>query len=155
MIRSHSHFFNEDEVLLLPATQFEVKSKLKVPKTDLEIVHLKEVDCVLPRFESPSTTPTEQLQVQTRENDERPRTHHRSGKLKNLIRQSQAGGSADLNTQGITDEDVPITVFQLINQKNPSVLQMCSNQITDRGAQLLGKAIQSSTSIKQLNMREK
>ena len=153
-IRSHSHFSNEDEVLLLPGTHFEVKSKLKGATADLDIVHLKEVDCLFPRFESPSTIPTEQLQVTVRENDERPRTHRLNDKLKKPIHQCQAGGSADLNAQGLTDEDVPIIIYQLINRKNPSVLQMCTNQITDRGAQLLGKAIRSSTSIKQLNLRE-
>jgi NAD:arginine ADP-ribosyltransferase/Leucine Rich repeat len=154
IIRPHSHFFHEDEVLLLPATQFEVKSKLKVETADFVIIHLKEVDCLLSRFESPSTTGTEQLQLQARENADRTRKHHRNDKLKRLICQCQANGSVNLNVQELTDDDIPMIVNRLINKKNPSVLQMCSNQLTDRGAQLLSKALQSNTSIKQLNMRE-
>ena len=38
-VRSHSHFVTEDEILLLPGTFFEVKSRLN-PAPDLYIVHL-------------------------------------------------------------------------------------------------------------------
>jgi hypothetical protein len=40
-IRSHSHFTAEDEILLLPGTFFEVKSRLN-PATDLYIIHLQQ-----------------------------------------------------------------------------------------------------------------
>lgn len=40
-IRSHSHFANEDEILLLPGTYMEVQSQLN-PAPDLYIVHLKQ-----------------------------------------------------------------------------------------------------------------
>ncbi|UJR23108.1 hypothetical protein I4U23_026129 [Adineta vaga] len=40
-IRAHSHFTTEDEILLLPGTYLEVKSRLN-PATDLYIVHLQQ-----------------------------------------------------------------------------------------------------------------
>jgi hypothetical protein len=40
-VRSHSHFTTEDEILLLPGTYFEVKSRLN-PAPDLYIVHLQQ-----------------------------------------------------------------------------------------------------------------
>jgi hypothetical protein len=40
-IRAHSHFQVEDEILLLPGTFFEVKSRLN-PAPDLFIIHLRE-----------------------------------------------------------------------------------------------------------------
>ena len=40
-IRSHSHFTTEDEILLLPGTFFEVKSRLN-PAPDLHIIHLQQ-----------------------------------------------------------------------------------------------------------------
>lgn len=40
-IRAHSHFTTEDEILLLPGTFFEVKSRLN-PAPDLHIVHLQQ-----------------------------------------------------------------------------------------------------------------
>jgi hypothetical protein len=40
-IRSHSHFKTEDEILLLPGTFFEVKSRLN-PAPDLYIIHLQQ-----------------------------------------------------------------------------------------------------------------
>ena len=40
-IRHHSHFGDEDEVLLLPGTQVEIVSQIK-PGDDLRIIHLKQ-----------------------------------------------------------------------------------------------------------------
>lgn len=40
-IRSHSHFTSEDEILLLPASYFEVRSRLN-PAPGLFIIHLKQ-----------------------------------------------------------------------------------------------------------------
>jgi hypothetical protein len=41
-IRAHSHFVNEDEILLLPGTHMIVQSQLN-PAPDLHIIHLKQV----------------------------------------------------------------------------------------------------------------
>jgi hypothetical protein len=53
-IRAHSHFQIEDEILLLPGTFFEVKSRLN-PAPDLHIIHLNEkrppFDLLEPPFE--------------------------------------------------------------------------------------------------------
>ena len=53
-IRSHSHFTAEDEILLLPGTFFEVKSRLN-PGNDLYLVHLQQkippYDLLEPPFE--------------------------------------------------------------------------------------------------------
>lgn len=57
-IRTHSHFKLEDEVLLLPGTFFEVKSRLN-PAPDLFIVHLSQKrpphDLLEPPFEGRTT----------------------------------------------------------------------------------------------------
>jgi hypothetical protein len=56
-VRSHSHFTTEDEILLLPGTYFEVKSRLN-PAPDLFIVHLQQRipphDLLEPPFEGTS-----------------------------------------------------------------------------------------------------
>jgi hypothetical protein len=53
-VRSHSHFTTEDEILLLPGTFFEVKSRLN-PAPDLYLIHLQQkvpTHCLLePPFE--------------------------------------------------------------------------------------------------------
>ena len=41
-IRAHSHFVNEDEILLLPGTRMIVQSQLS-PAPDLHIIHLKQI----------------------------------------------------------------------------------------------------------------
>ena len=153
-IRLHSHFSSEDEVLLLPGTQFEVKSKLKVAKADLDIIHLIEIGSLIPRPELPGNTPTKQPLTRRRESGARRRTEYRNDTLENLITKCPSNGIANLNGQGLSDNDISIIVDRLINKKKPTVLQMCSNQITGQGAQLLGKALQSSNAINQLIMRE-
>lgn len=53
-IRAHSHFIVEEEILLLPGTYFEVKSRLN-PAPDLHIIHLQQqrppFDLLEPPFE--------------------------------------------------------------------------------------------------------
>ena len=53
-VRSHSYFKNEDEILLLPGTFLEVKSRLN-PAPDLHIIHLQQKipphDLLEPPFE--------------------------------------------------------------------------------------------------------
>lgn len=53
-VRDHSHFTTEEEILLLPGTYFEVKSRLN-PASDLYIVHLQQkrppFDLLEPPFE--------------------------------------------------------------------------------------------------------
>lgn len=41
-IRAHSHYDNEDEILMLPGTYMEVQSKF-IPAPDLQIIHLKQI----------------------------------------------------------------------------------------------------------------
>ena len=52
MIRDHSHFANEDEIILLPGTQMIVKSQLN-PAPDLHIIHLKQLVPKKPLLEVP------------------------------------------------------------------------------------------------------
>ena len=52
MIRGHSHFVDEDEILLLPGTQMVVQSKLS-PAPDLHIIHLKQMVPEKPLVELP------------------------------------------------------------------------------------------------------
>jgi hypothetical protein len=53
-IRAHSHFQVEDEILLLPGTFFDIKSRLN-PAPDLYIIHLSQkrppYDLLEPPFE--------------------------------------------------------------------------------------------------------
>lgn len=51
-IRAHSHFIEEDEILLLPGTRMVVQSQLN-PASDLHIIHLKQVIPKEPLLELP------------------------------------------------------------------------------------------------------
>ncbi|CAF4622045.1 unnamed protein product, partial [Didymodactylos carnosus] len=57
MIQPHSYIESEDEILLLPATQFKVLGKLS-PAPGLHIIHLKEVQPLFPLLEPPSVVPS-------------------------------------------------------------------------------------------------
>ncbi|CAF0974137.1 unnamed protein product [Didymodactylos carnosus] len=52
VIRNHSYYERENEVLLLPATQFEVVGKVS-PAIDLFIIHLRETPPPFPFLQSP------------------------------------------------------------------------------------------------------
>jgi hypothetical protein len=140
MIRSHSYIDVEDEILLLPATQFEVKSKLN-PSTDLHLIHLKQVDPPFSLIEPTSITPTVQSTPQVKKNPQR-------------IAQYVLNDKVNFCEQRLIDKDIRIVVQQAIIDKQCSILYLTNNTITDEGAQHLGNVVQSNTSLKPLSMEK-
>ncbi|CAF1319161.1 unnamed protein product [Didymodactylos carnosus] len=57
LIQPHSYIQSEDEILLLPGTQFKVVGKLQ-PAPGLHIIHLKEVQPPFTLLEPPSVVPS-------------------------------------------------------------------------------------------------
>jgi GTP-binding protein EngB required for normal cell division len=63
-IGAHSHFPLENEILLLPATQFIVQGSMK-PSADFYIVHLKEIVPELPLLKPPFSDAVSKLAIAT------------------------------------------------------------------------------------------
>ncbi|CAF1481983.1 unnamed protein product [Adineta steineri] len=150
-IRSHSYIDVEDEILLLPATQFEVISKLN-PSSDLHIIHLKQVDPPFSLIELPSTGITLQVTSQTTKNEIQVSNNYRNEKLEELIAQCPVNKTVNLDSQGLTDNDIPIIIQHAIIDKKCSSLSINENMITDKGIYHMAKAIESNTSLGLLNL---
>ncbi|CAF2644787.1 unnamed protein product [Rotaria sp. Silwood2] len=145
MIQSHSYINVEDEVLLLPATQFQVKSKLN-PAPSLHIIHLKQVEPPFPLIESPSNTQNVQLTTN------KEVTPYRNEKLEKLIAECPMHSVIDLNQQELTDLDIPILIERSIIEKQCRSLYIHKNKITSEGARHIGKVLESNTSLTILSM---
>ncbi|CAF3710944.1 unnamed protein product [Adineta steineri] len=152
-IRSHSYIDVEDEILLLPATQFEVISKLN-PSSDLHIIHLKQVDPPFSLIELPPTRITLQVTSQTKKNEIKLSNNYRNEKLEELTAQCPFKGTVDLKSQKLTDNDIPIIIQQAIIDKECWSLSININMITDKGIYHLAKAIESNTSLGVLTLSE-
>ena len=149
-IRSHSYINVEDEILLLPATQFEVIGKLK-PSSDLHIIHLKQVDPPFPLIELPTTTGPVQPTTKVKKNEEKSSHYYRNEKLEQLIAQCPLKSTVDLKNQELTDNDIPIIIQRAIIDKQCWSLDLASNMITDEGVQRLAKILESNTLLKFLS----
>ncbi len=145
-IRSHSYIDVEDEILLLPATQFEVISKLN-PSADLHIIHLKQVDPPYPLIELPLATITVQPTIQVKHDTDQVSNNYRNEKLEQLIAQCPSNSTIDLDNQGLIDKDIPIIIQQAIIDKQCFYLKLNCNMIADEGTEHLAKILQSNTSL--------
>jgi Ran GTPase-activating protein (RanGAP) involved in mRNA processing and transport len=150
-IRSHSYINVEDEILLLPATQFEVVSKLK-PSSDLYIIHLKQVDPPFPLIELPFATMTAQPTSDAMKNEKQLSNNYRNEKLEQLISQCPLKGKVELGNQELTDNDIPIIIQLAIIDKQCFRLDLMSNMIANEGAQHLARILQSNTSLQILDL---
>ncbi|CAF1392608.1 unnamed protein product [Adineta steineri] len=152
-IRSHSYIDVEDEILLLPATQFEVISKLN-PSSDLHIIHLKQVDPPFCLIELPPIAITLQVTSQTKKNEVQLSNNYRNEKLEKLIAQCPFNKTVNLDSQGLTDNDIPIIIQHAIIDKKCWYLNINKNMITDNGINHLAEAIESNTSLGVLTLIE-
>jgi hypothetical protein len=139
MIRSHSYINMEDEILLLPATQFVVKSKLN-PAPDFYIIELKQVEPQFPLIEPPSVNFTDQLTPYAKQKEEQICRSHDNEKLEQQI---------DLSDKKLTDRDIPIIVQRAFVDKQCSSLNLESNRIA-LGSQVLAQALCDNSTLKEL-----
>ncbi|CAF2143907.1 unnamed protein product [Rotaria magnacalcarata] len=143
-IRSHSYIDVEDEILLLPATQFEVISKLKL-SIDLQIIHLKQVDPPFPLIELPIKNMTMSQTSHCKKDEGQPSCTYQNDKLEKLI--CSMIKDVDLEGQGLIDNDIPIVIKLAINDRKCLYLNLNTNKITDEGAQYLAEMLASNPSL--------
>lgn len=143
-IQRHSSIYLEDEFLLLPATQIEVVSKLDAG-AGLTIIHVKQVQPSFSLIESPSTNPitiTENL-------SNKQLVDYHNEYLKQWVAKK-----GYLGCQGLTDIDIPYVLQQCMIGKKDETFDISSNQITEKGALWIAKALEANTSLKILDMRQ-
>ncbi|CAM4987150.1 unnamed protein product [Rotaria socialis] len=132
------------EILLLPATQFEVISKLK-PSIDLQIIHLKQVDSPFPLIELPIKNMTTSQTSHCEKDEEQVSCTYQNDKLEKLI--CSMTNDVDLEGQGLIDNDIPIVIKLAINDRKCLYLNLNTNKITDERAQYLAEMLASNPSL--------
>ncbi|CAF1084889.1 unnamed protein product [Didymodactylos carnosus] len=163
IIKPYSHFKAEDEILLLPATQFQVISKTGLGN-DLNIIHLKEVKPKYSLLESPFDKlrdskakggKTEQKQKSLRTisdviNNESQ--SYQNNQLKEYLIENRTNTRINLSGKQLTDNDMKIVANEL--QQNEACIQLNLNKnnskITIIGLQYLFDTLKSNTVLQEL-----
>lgn len=165
-IRNHSYFSNENELLLIAATQFTIVSSLDMGN-GLRIVKLKEtkpkfllrdepltvgidqVDCTL-RTGGTSTSKPKPPKSEYISMETDPDYHNEN--LERHIGSYQLHGAVNLNDRRLTDKDMRIVAEKAINDRQCTKLCLSYNKITSHGISTLVDAIRESTTLEELDL---
>ena len=172
-IRRYSRYQIENEVLLLPARQFQIVANFDAGH-DLHIIQLKEIEPVYPLiagvpFNNPAAAPTspDQVKVDLYSDKISPtvtkqpaptssfvpkQSIDRDGDLKRIIDGFQPRSTANLDHQQLTDQDMKIVVEQAIKAKRCEKLSLQSNRMKSQGIDTLFSGIRESTTLEELNL---
>jgi hypothetical protein len=142
-IQNHSFHRSEDEILLLPARQFQVVSCLD-SGNDLYIVQLKETEPPFPLLE-PILLPNPTVLSNNSLTVELP-----SSPLEELINEYQLSSAIYLWARELTDHDIELVVKKAIIGKRCTQLSLWGNEITSTGALILADALRNNTTVEQL-----
>jgi hypothetical protein len=150
-ISKHSYFRKEKEVLLLPATTLQV-IQCNYQTDDLYVIHLKEIESPYQLLESVSI----ELKIQTIKTSSELNNISSSSKpnvnvkLNEEIARFKDRSHACLFRKHFTDNDIEIIVQQVINIKHCRVLTLRGEQITSKGALILGKSLDNNHTLEEL-----
>ncbi|CAF0986236.1 unnamed protein product [Adineta ricciae] len=135
-IRQHSYFPEEDEVLIMPGTLFEVRAETNAAP-DLHVIHLKQVESKCP-FAPPHPS--------------HMRKPYHNSELENLIHHKASVQFAEFRDKSLNNEDVDIIASELVKNTYWQDLSLCENSIGSVGAASLSKALLTNSTLKQLRL---
>jgi hypothetical protein len=133
----HSFRPTEQEVVLLPATHFQVVGRRK-SLADLHIIRLKQVELPFSLLLHKVSSPGTQVRGNTSIDD------YHNAQLIARIAKYESGSLLNLSQQHLTDLDMLLVVDQAIIKKQCTQLNLSSNWITAQGAQVIANSISSS-----------
>ncbi|CAF1540164.1 unnamed protein product [Didymodactylos carnosus] len=134
-IHSHSHFKNEQEILLMPGTYFEVKGKVD-GGSNFNIIHVEETTPPYVLCESPF----DKLQCKNKRLEPELQALHSISEVK-------------LRNLGIDEEDAQVLAKALKVNKTLTTLDLGGNQISARGGEALAEALKVNKTLTTLNLR--
>ena len=157
-IRQHSKYTKEIELLLLPATQFEILACLDVGN-DLHIVQLKEIEPVFPLIEKGPVVnqvkPAPWLPVKSSQiisaifSDD---STSRNVEVERAIARVQPCSTVNLDRQQLTDREMKTIVEQAVIEKRCKKLVIQSSKITSQGITTLFSGMSQSTTLDELDL---
>jgi hypothetical protein len=137
-IASYSYISSENEIILLPATQFLVVGKLN-PSPGLHIIQLQEIKPTFPLLELPLVSSVAPSTVSTNCNL----------KLKERIYRCLPD-CMYIGELNVIDRDVPLIIKEAIIAQKCSFLDLNHNMITAEGARLIANVLTENTSLRNL-----
>ncbi|CAF1224295.1 unnamed protein product [Didymodactylos carnosus] len=176
IIRRHSYYPKENEILLLPATQFQIIDKIDIG-SDTHIIHLREVETPFPFLQSPfdttSTSATNSADITHKFNEivinkasfistntnrstmEKVLVaitkYPKEKWLKHEIEQHRADKDMILGGQNITDQDVEIIAEELMASNTCWYrLWLGNNKVTFTGVRNLSIALKINSTLVKL-----
>jgi hypothetical protein len=128
-IRQHSHYSKESEILLLPATQFQIVGSLD-SGNGLHVIHLKEIETQVPLLAKIS--PAKPSSLPLKDEGKSPPFADLSGtntagpkkpSFPKVISGSTTLEKRDLSKKGLTDKDLLPLANELLDNETISVVQ--------------------------------
>ncbi|CAF1555747.1 unnamed protein product, partial [Didymodactylos carnosus] len=136
-IKNHSYFNYENEVLLMPATEFQVTGRLD-SGNGLHIITLKQVESKFPLLEPPCSAADKAQECATN--------------IKELIeiKKRKLSRSWDFRAKELNDEDMAFICGELKSNTNCQSVDLSCNQITDLGTEYLAEMLAVNKTLKRI-----
>lgn len=166
-IRQYSHYPAESEVILLPATLFQITECFD-PGHDLHIIHLKEIESEFPLIEKGAVSNASPISFNSEKpvtNEPRPKPKlpgpiskpvpdptYRNVDLGPAIARFSPRSNVNLDHQQLTDRDMNIVVDQAIGEKQCRGLSLQNNELKFQGISTLAMGVRESTTLEELNL---
>ncbi|CAF1439601.1 unnamed protein product, partial [Adineta ricciae] len=155
-IRNHSYFPDEDQILLMSGTAFQVRShgpsriyleEISSMNSAIELINPEE------SLSSNFLLKISETNVQSRSKVETIEKYiKRTSNLQNRIDQNPSFSSIDLINQQLDDEDISVIVQHAIIKKQCSILRLDQNYMTFEGMKILVKALDKNSTLIGLNL---
>lgn len=153
LIREHSMIKKEDEVLLLPGSQFKVVGTLDVGH-GLHMIQIQEIDSSY-SFSEPLNTSIPSTITKSLPPILPKKTHsyasYHNAALEQAIQNSQSR-KLNLSGQQLNDQDVVIVSERGVIEKQLKILDLMYTGITQQGVSILSNAIRDNQFLEELNL---
>ena len=164
-IRQHSYFPDEDQILFIAASEFQVMSSVPTDNGQQRI-HLKELPNTNSHLQLNKNSKVEevplsasallnisQTNVQSRSRVETIEKYiKRILRLQHRIEESSLYSSIDLANENLDDQDISLVIQHAIIIRQCSILRLDKNFITSTGIAMLASALEDNTTLLGLNL---
>jgi hypothetical protein len=151
-IRKHSSFPNENEVLLLAASYFRIKS-CRTNANGLLIIKMQEIEPPFMLLEKPPEFSGSYM-CSLRNIPKPNNLPFQNEYLANLIRRRPPRSTIDLNGIRFTDQDMQLIVDLAIVEKQCTKLSLRNLNIGSDGISILASGLHHSTTLEELDLSE-
>lgn len=163
-VRKHSYFSNEDQILLMANSEFQVISSLKNANNQ-HIIHLKEIPSINSLLQLTNVSNQSEIlsarrllnicetNIQSKTRIETIEKYiNRLLKLQIKISQYPLYSSIDLTKENLDDQDISLIIQHAIVKQQCSILRLEKNFLTSEGITILVHSLQTNKTLIGLNL---